>query len=93
MQRNYYEILGISPYANEDEIKQAYRKLIIIYHPDRNKNGEEMTKILNEAVSVLMDKDMRKKYDDKIFKTIDSNIIAKNIEITTSMNSLCRRSL
>src|ERR1044072_596574 len=64
--RDYYEILGISRTANEAEIKSAYRKLAIKYHPDKNpgdKEAEEKFKEAAEAYSVLSDKNQRARYD------------------------------
>ena len=54
--RDYYEVLGVSKTASEDEIKKAYRKIAIKYHPDRNpddKSAEEKFKEAAEAYSVL----------------------------------------
>jgi len=65
--RDYYEILGISRDANQDEIKKAYRKLAIKYHPDKNpdniKEAEEKFKEATEAYEVLSDTDKRARYD------------------------------
>ena len=63
--RDYYEVLGISKGASEDEIKKAYRKLAKQYHPDVNKapDAEEKFKEINEAYSVLSDSQKRSNYD------------------------------
>ncbi|WP_312632184.1 DnaJ domain-containing protein, partial [Mammaliicoccus sciuri] len=64
--RDYYEVLGISKDAEAQEIKKAYRKLAMKYHPDRNpgdKEAEEKFKEINEAYEVLSDDTKRKTYD------------------------------
>ena len=64
--RDYYEVLGVAKTANADEIKKAYRKLALNYHPDRNpgdKEAEEKFKEAAEAYEVLSDVDKRAKYD------------------------------
>ncbi len=66
MKRDYYEILGVSKNATADEIKKAYRKVAMQYHPDRNpgdKTAEEKFKEAAEAYEVLSDADKRGKYD------------------------------
>src|SRR5437588_572988 len=64
--QDYYETLGVSRTASEDEIKKAFRKLARKHHPDVNpndKSAEEKFKQLNEAYEVLSDAEKRKKYD------------------------------
>lgn len=64
--KDYYSLLGVSKSANASEIKKAFRKLAIKYHPDRNPNNkkaEDKFKEISEAYEVLGDEDKRKKYD------------------------------
>ena len=65
--KDYYKVLGISKSATQDEVKKAFRKLAIKYHPDKNpgdKKAEEKFKEINEANEVLGDVEKRKKYDE-----------------------------
>ena len=64
--RDYYEVLGVSKDADAKEIKKAYRKLAMKYHPDKNpgdKAAEEKFKEINEAYEVLSDEEKRSTYD------------------------------
>lgn len=65
MGKDYYAILNISRNATDDEIKKAYRKLALKYHPDKNKSpeAEEKFKLIAEAYEVLSDKKKRSAYD------------------------------
>ena len=67
MAKDYYQILGVPRGATEEQIKKAYRKLAMEYHPDRNPGNEEWAndkfKEVNEAFSVLGDPDKRRHYD------------------------------
>lgn len=64
--KDFYELLGVNKDATDQEIKKAYRKLAMKYHPDKNqgdKEAEEKFKEINEAYEILSDKDKRAKYD------------------------------
>jgi len=65
--KDYYKILGVDKNSSADEIKKAYRKLALKYHPDKNENNktaEEKFKEINEANEVLSDPEKKKKYDE-----------------------------
>lgn len=66
MSKDFYEILGVSKTASQDEIKSAYRKLAVKYHPDKNpgdKNAEEKFKEISEAYDTLGNSEKRSRYD------------------------------
>lgn len=70
MTENYYDILGVSKTASIEEIKIAFRKLALLYHPDKNPNTKELfVKILN-AYEILSDPILRKKYDAGLLSDI-----------------------
>jgi molecular chaperone DnaJ len=80
--RDYYEVLGVQKSAGKDEIKNAYRKLALQYHPDRNKDkdAEARFKEISEAYAVLSDDDKRKRYDryghvgsEEVFRGSEAN--------------------
>ena len=74
--RDYYEVLGVSKGATDEEIKKAYRKKAKQYHPDLNpgdKTAEAKFKEANEAYEVLSDKDKRARYDQFGHAGVDPN--------------------
>ncbi|MDP3786209.1 MAG: molecular chaperone DnaJ [Candidatus Omnitrophota bacterium] len=81
--RDYYEILGVQKNASVDEVKSAYRRLALKYHPDRNpadrKGAEEKFKELSEAYAVLSDPQKRTQYDQFGHAGIDSRYTTEDI--------------
>lgn len=80
--RDYYEVLGVTKNSEKGDIKNAYRKLALKYHPDRNKSpgAEERFKEISEAYAVLSDDDKRKRYDtyghvgsEEVFRGSEAN--------------------
>src|ERR671930_865765 len=80
--RDYYEVLGVQKNASKEEVKNAYRKLALQYHPDRNKaaGSEERFKEISEAYAVLSDDEKRKRYDtyghvgtEEVFRGSEAN--------------------
>lgn len=74
--RDYYEVLGLKKDASKDEIKKAFRKKAMQYHPDKNpgdKKAEERFKEVNEAYGILADEDKKDKYDRFGFAGVDPN--------------------
>jgi len=104
--KDYYQILGVSRNATEEEIKVAFRKLALKYHPDRNphnKSAEEKFKDINEAYSVLSDPDKRKNYDFQFFESYNyeeykkeeyrKNETTENVKDSKNTDTLKRKSI
>ncbi len=79
--RDYYEVLGVSNNANQDEIKSQYRKLALKFHPDRNKSPDagEHFKEISEAYAVLSDSEKRKIYDTHGHAGVDGRYSTEDI--------------
>jgi len=79
--KDYYEILGVPRNATKEQIKEAYRRLVMQYHPDRNKSpeAEEKFKEISEAYAVLSDDEKRAQYDQFGHAGIDERYTAEDI--------------
>lgn len=70
MEKNYYEILGLAKTATKQQIKDAYKKAALLYHPDKNqgsKTAEEKFKLVNEAYQVLSNAQKKYIFDQKLY--------------------------
>lgn len=91
--RDYYEVLGVARSASLDDIKRAFRKLAMKYHPDRNKepDAEQKFKEINEAYQVLSDQNKRNLYDQFGFDGLNQNgFSGENINPFDIFNSFFR---
>ena len=91
--RDYYEVLGVSKNATDDELKKAYRKLAVKYHPDRCKDADAKDKFqeISEAYEVLSNKDKRAQYDQFGFdgpSLVGLILEAIHLEMMTMMISI-----
>lgn len=80
-ERDHYAILGISRNASKDKVKDAYRKLALRYHPDRNKSpaAGEKFKEISEAYAILSDDEKREQYDQRVRSAIESTYTSQDI--------------
>lgn len=92
--RDYYEVLGVPKGANQDQIKDAYRKLAMQFHPDRNKSpeAEEKFKEISEAYAVLSDDQKRQQYDNLGHSGFDQRYTEEDIFRGADFNSVFRDS-
>jgi molecular chaperone DnaJ len=90
--RDYYEVLGVPRTASKEEIKDAYRKLALQYHPDRNKapDAEEKFKEISEAYAVLSDDEKRTQYDQLGHVGFDQRYTTEDIFRGTDFESIFR---
>jgi molecular chaperone DnaJ len=90
--RDYYEVLGVPRTAPKDEIKDAYRKLALQYHPDRNKSpdAEEKFKEISEAYAVLSDDEKRTQYDQLGHAGFDQRYTSEDIFRGADFESIFR---
>ena len=81
MGKNYYDILGVDRKASEQDVKKAYKKMALKFHPDKNKDpgAEEKFKEIAEAYDVLVDADKRLVNDTKL---LNSDSYPTNIKFT-----------
>ncbi len=90
--QNYYEILGVSENASDEEIKKAFRKLALRYHPDRNSNAaaEEKFKEISEAYSILIGKQKEpvryQRYDSRVSESWEERVFRVWHEIANRKN-------
>ncbi|WMC20324.1 MAG: molecular chaperone DnaJ [Enterobacteriaceae bacterium PSpyr] len=88
--KDYYTLLGISKNSNNTEIKKAYKRLAIKYHPDRNKdkNAEKRFKEIKEAYEILSDKKKRNAYDQYGHEAFDQSYVNNNFRSETSFSDI-----
>src|SRR4030067_1308449 len=92
--RDYYEVLNVSRTASKEEIKDAYRKLALQYHPDRNKapDAEERFKDISEAYAVLSDDEKKAQYDQLGHAGFDQRYTTEDIFRGADFESIFRDS-
>jgi len=90
--KDYYDVLGLDHSATKEDIKKAYRKLALKYHPDKNKEkgAEERFKEISEAYAVLYDDEKRRMYDQYGHAGIDQQYTTEDIFRTTDFGDIFR---
>lgn len=84
---NHYEVLGLKNNAGNLEIKSAYRRLAMLYHPDRDTGNEKTFILINEAYKILSDEEKKKEYDIKNNINIKNPNISNQYQITAPYDS------
>ena len=93
MAKNYYTVLGLEKSASADQIKKAYRKLAMKYHPDKNPNdkaAEERFKEITEAYAVLSDPEKKQQYDQFGDAAFHQNFSQEDIFRNVDLGSIFR---
>ena len=93
--RDYYEVLGLQKGASEEEIKKAFRKMAMKYHPDKNpgdKEAEEKFKEISEAYEILSDEEKRKQYDEELHDyELSSSPQTVSVEDFMKLSDYCKQ--
>jgi curved DNA-binding protein CbpA len=92
--KDYYRIMGLPGDASEEEIKRAYRKLAMQYHPDRNRDdpySAERLKEINDAYHVLGNKERKMTYDLMYRRRIENDLFQEMESLHTDLESVLRR--
>jgi curved DNA-binding protein CbpA len=70
---NFYYVLGLTERASQNEIKKSYKKLAMLYHPDRNKGDPQAFQRINQAYKILSNIDSRRRYDAEMKEAVVVN--------------------